>query len=79
MELSPGPFEEQSRAAPEYQSLQGFTGTHEYYNIRGHYSTLEYYDIPGFYSFPGYYDVGFVRGTTAQTREGDYEIGNSRT
>ena len=41
MELTPGPFEEQSRAAPEYQSSQGFTGTHGYYNIRGHYSTLE--------------------------------------
>ena len=27
MELSPGPVEEQSRPAPQYQSLQGSTGT----------------------------------------------------
>ena len=78
MELSPGPAEEQSRAAPEYQSLQGSTGTPQYYNISEHYSTPKYYNIPGFYSFPGYNNVGLVRGTTAQTRGEEYEIGNSQ-
>ena len=46
MELSPEPFEEQLRAAPEYQSLQGSTATPEYDNVSRHYNTLEYYNIP---------------------------------
>ena len=78
MEFSPGPVEEQSRAAPEYQSLQGSTGTPEHYNISEHYSTPEYYNIPGFSNLPGYYNVVLFRGTTAQTREEEYEIGNSQ-
>ena len=78
MELSPWPFEEQSCAAPECQSLQGSTGTSEYYNISEHYSTPESYNIPWFYSFPGHNNVGLVRETTAQTGEEEYEIGNSQ-
>ena len=78
IELSAGPFEEQLRAASEYQSLQGSTATPEYDNLSGHYNTLEYYNIPERYTCPVYYNAGFVRGTTAQTREEDYEIGNSQ-
>ena len=76
MELNPGPFEEQLRAAPEYQSLQGSTATPEYDNVSGQNNTPEYCNIPGRYTCPVYYNVGFVRETTAQTREEDYEIGN---
>ena len=78
MELSPEPIEEQLRAAPEYQSLQGSTATPEYDNVSGNYNALEYYNIPERYTCPVYYNVGFVRETTAQTREEDYEIGNSQ-
>ena len=35
--------------------------------------------MPERYTCPVYYNVGFVRETTAQTREEDYEIGNSQT
>ena len=69
MELSTGPVGEQSRAAPECQSLQGSSGTPEYYNISEHYSTPEFYNIPGFYSFPGYNNVGLVRGTKRRRLE----------
>ena len=78
MELSPEPIEEQLRAAREYQSLQGSTATPEYDNVSGNYNTLEYYNIPERYTCPVYYNVGFVREITAQTREEDYEIGNSQ-